>query len=155
MRIFAIFAALGVNILAFSWPAPALATPLNSWEHTCFKGEGSPGQVCTTELHTVYDGAEFVFYFARGPKGTAPLVAQGGELAFTAMTIAVDENEPVAADNCATGSCHFEAKKSKKLLRQFRKGQIAKIEIMGEGPDRLFDGTITLLGFTAAYQRYW
>ena len=110
MRLIAIFAALMVNVLALSWTSPVSATPLNSWEHTCFKGEGSPGQVCTTELHTVYEGEEFVFYFARGPKGAAPLVVQGGELAFTTMTITVDENEPVAADNCVIGSCHFEAR---------------------------------------------
>lgn len=154
MRTFAILAAVSAFLHALTLALPALANPMNSWEHTCFKGEESPGQICTTELRALYEGEEFVFYFARGPNGPVPLVALGGELPFTAMTVAVDDQEPVTADSCATGSCHFKAKKSKVLLRQFRKGKFAKIMILGEAAAPLFDGTITLLGFNAAYQRY-
>ena len=70
------------------------------------------------------------------------------------MTVRVDDQPPLATENCETGMCYFDVAKSKKLLRQFRRGRSARILIMGSGSRVLFDGEITLIGFTAAFRRY-
>ncbi len=146
--------ALGVILLCLLGPHQAAAVPLNSWEHYCFTDENEDGRVCTTELRAVYDDQEFVFYFARGPRGPVPLVVMGTQETLREMTVKVDDQAPLSTENCETGMCYFDVAKSKKLLRQFRRGRSARILILGSGSQVLFDDEITLIGFTAAFRRY-
>ena len=134
--------------------APAGATPLNSWEHHCTIDEDSGDKVCTTELRSRDRETEAIFYFARGPRGPVPFVALSEQQSFGALTVQVDDEKPVEADNCVDGICYFEVDKSRLLLRQFRSGRAAHITIHDRQGAELFDSDITLMGFSAAYKRY-
>jgi len=133
---------------------PLQATPLNSWEHHCIVEDDSDEEVCTTELRSQDRDTEAIFYFARGPKGPVPFVALSEHTAFGALTVQVDEEEPLVADSCKDGICFFEAEKSHQLLQQFRSGRAAHIVIDAPDGHNLFDADITLMGFSAAYKLY-
>jgi invasion protein IalB len=134
--------------------APATATPLDAWEMRCVSEDQSDQEICATEIHKTYGGRDFIFYFARGPKGPVPFVAVSEGAPFRRMSVKVDEETPIDADRCEQGMCFFKADKSKKLVQLFRKGKAAHIEIKGPEGVRLFDAEITLYGFTSAYKRY-
>ena len=148
-----VFAVVGLDP-GRGYLSPAIATPLDAWEMRCVSEDQSAEKICATEIHKSYDGRDFIFYFARGPKGPVPFVAVSEGAPFRRMSVRVDEETPINADRCEEGMCFFKAGKSKKLVQLFRKGKTAFIMI--EGPDRirLFDAEITLYGFTSAYKRY-
>ena len=131
-----------------------LATPLNAWEHRCISDDDSNEKVCATEFHTRFEERDFVFYFARGPAGPVPFVAQSDDAPFRRMTVKVDDEPDIDADRCEVGFCYFGAEKSRKLINLFRKGLKALVVIEGPGKNRLFDAPITLSGFSSAYKRY-
>jgi len=133
---------------------PLLATPLDSWEHHCIGEDNSDDQICTTELRSDDKGTEAIFYFARGPKGPAPFVASSESTAFGAMTVQVDDEEPLVADSCDDGICYYKAEKSERLLKLFRNGRTAHVVIDAPDGQNLFDADITLIGFSAAYKLY-
>ena len=134
--------------------APSMATPLDSWEHHCTVDEGTKEEVCTTEIRSRNKNTEAIFYFARGPRGPVPFVAHSEEQSFGALTVKVDDEEVMEADNCVDGICYFEEAKSRLLLRQFRGGRTAHVTIKDRQGRELFDAPITLMGFTSAYKRY-
>ncbi len=140
--------------LALSAIARLSATPFDSWEPHCYLDEGSQAKICTTELRAMADDREFVFYFARGPSGPVPLIAQADGLDLLDMTVTVDEEAPVVADRCEAALCVFESKKSRHLVRTFKKGRSVHVVIHGRDNRILFDQAITLVGFSAAYSRY-
>lgn len=131
-----------------------LATPLNAWEHRCVEEEDNSTRVCTTEIAMQYDEHDFLFYFARGPSGPIPFIVQSEGLDFQRMAVTVDDKDTLEADRCEVGVCFFEAQKSHKLIRLFRKGKAAHVLIEAAGSRVLFDAELTLTGFTAAYRRY-
>ena len=133
---------------------PAAATPLDAWEHRCFLDEEGETKVCATELHADYQGQDYIFYFARGPKGPVPFIAISQDQPFSRMTVKVDDQEPLETEACERGMCFFEEKKSHLLIKQFRAGAEAWVEIEGKAHEPLFARAITLKGFTSAYKLY-
>ncbi len=139
------------------WPSAipeGMATPLNAWEHRCVGEDDSAARVCTTEIVMRYHEHDFLFYFARGPAGPVPFIAQSDGLGFGRMVVTVDGKDVLEADRCEVGMCFFEERKSHKLIRLFRKGKTAHVLIEDLGSRTLFDAELTLTGFTAAYRRY-
>jgi invasion protein IalB len=132
----------------------SMATPLDSWEHHCTIDEGTKEAVCTTEIRSHDKKTEAIFYFARGPRGPVPFVAHSEEQSFGALTVKVDDEDVLEADNCVDGICYFEESKSRLLLRQFRGGRTAHVTIKDRQGRELFDAPITLMGFSAAYKLY-
>jgi hypothetical protein len=104
-----------------------MATPLNAWEHRCVEEDDS---------------------HARGPAGPVPFIAQSEGADFQRMVMTVDGKDVLEADRCEAGMCFYEAGKSHKLIRLFRKGKT------GVGGGVLINEELTLTGFTAAYRRY-
>ncbi len=133
--------------------ATSRATPLNSWEFQCIHDIESGSKVCTTEMHLMESGVEFVLYFAHTHKGTSPFVAIGDELPFQVMQVQVDDKEPILAETCETGTCFFDKSSSRLLLSQFKKGGTARITISAPN-NTLLDREVTLLGFSAAYGQF-
>jgi hypothetical protein len=131
-----------------------MATPLNAWEHRCVEEDDSQARICSTEIVLQYRGRDFVLYFARGPAGPVPFIAQSEGADFRRMVMTVDGKDILEADRCEAGMCFYEAGKSHKLIRLFRKGNTAHVLIEGVGGEVLISEELTLAGFTAAYRRY-
>jgi len=133
---------------------PAFATPLNAWEHLCITDAEDNSRLCTTEYHLMQDDQEFVLYFAHNPRGTSPFVVEGPEGLLQGVVVTVDDNDALTSSNCEPDLCFFEKEPSAALLKQFRRGKEARLEIMGVENQHILDHMITLLGFTAAYGQY-
>jgi invasion protein IalB len=154
--------------MAGSWPFLALvvlaglaplgeglrADELETWNFQCMEDEDSGEQICTTEIATSDDGADFLVYFVHHRGGKSPLVVTGDEQRFSGLTIKVDKKDPVQADKCDVGMCYFELEKSRLLLRQFRKGRSARLTIVDDRLEFILDKEITLRGFSAAYATF-
>ena len=132
----------------------ARADELEIWYYQCMEDEESSERICTTEIATSVDNQDFLVYFVHGKSGKSPLVVSGDEQKFASLTIRVDDRDAIEADNCDVGLCYFEIEKSKRLLKQFRKGRRARISILDDRFDTVLDTEITLRGFTASYARH-
>ncbi len=131
----------------------ARANEFEVWYSQCMEDEESSEKICTTEITTSSGDQDFVIYFVHRKDGGAPLVVAGDEQDFFSLTIRVDDKDAVEADECEVGWCYFEAEKSGRLLKQFRKGRRARISILDRDLDTILDTEITLRGFTASYAR--
>ncbi len=131
--------------------AGARASELEVWYYQCMVDEESSEKICTTEIATSSGDQDFIVYFVHNKVGASPLVVAGDEQKFSSLTIRVDDKDAVEADQCDVGWCYFEAKKSGKLLTQFRKGRRARVSILDDRLDTILDTEITLRGFTASY----
>ena len=145
---------VGFGFIAAFGAVQVKATPLNAWDLRCIKEDDSKQSVCSTEIHTRFNDKDFLFYFARGPVGPVPFIAHADNLHFSKMTVSVDDKAPLEADSCEIEICYYDRKKSRTLIKQFTRGQSAKIIILGPDGITHFDGTITLIGFSSAYKRY-
>lgn len=136
-------------------PPAVRANPINSWEHRCFSQEETTrDMVCATELRARDSDKEILLYFARGRSGPIPLVAQGENLPFSEMVVWVDDQSPVKADHCRDSLCYYEKEKAHRLIRQFKRGKSATVQITGPENHIVFQQDITLMGFTAAFGMY-
>lgn len=121
-----------------------------AWSYYCITDLETEEKICTTELTAADKEAEFVFYFAHRPEGTAPFVVVGAEEPLIDLVVQVDDKEAIAADVCEVGMCYFKEEKSKVLLGQFKKGRIAHVRIATRELEIRFNRPITLSGFSAA-----
>jgi hypothetical protein len=147
---------LATNVLALSvclLSAAAGADETGTWQYQCLGDEAAGATICTTEFATFEDGQEFVLYFVRNEKGPSPLVVSGEDEAMSGATVTVDKNDPIVAESCEDGACYFSPENSGILLKQFRKGRTAHVTILGEAQRVVFDRSVTLRGFSAAYAR--
>ena len=147
-----------VGILFALAMAVAFATGIRAnefevWYSQCMEDEENSEKICTTEITTSSGDRDFVIYFVHRKDGAAPLVVAGDEQEFSSLTIRVDKKDAIEADECEIGWCYFEAEKSRRLLKQFRKGRRARISILDRDLDIILDTEITLRGFTASYAR--
>ncbi len=133
--------------------AGARATELEVWYYQCMEDDESSEKICTTEIATSSGDQDFIVYFVHNKDGGSPLVVAGDEQRFSSLTIRVDDKDAIVADQCDIGWCYFEAEKSGKLLKQFRKGRRARVSILDDRLDTILDTVITLRGFTASYAR--
>ena len=144
-------------LLALACLAPlngrAHADELDIWYYQCMEDEESSERICTTEIATSFDNRDFLVYFVHGKGGKSPLVVSGDEQRFSTLTIRVDDRDAIEADKCDIGLCYFEVEKSKRLLKQFRKGRRARISILDDRFDTVLDTEITLRGFTASFAK--
>jgi len=129
------------------------ADELDIWYYQCMEDEENSERICTTEIATSFGNQDFLVYFVHGKGGNSPLVVSGDEQRFSTLTVRVDDRDAIEADNCDIGLCYFEVEKSKKLLKQFRKGRRARISILDDSFDTVLDTEITLRGFTASYAK--
>ncbi len=130
------------------------ATELDAWYYQCMEDKDSFETLCTTEIAISSGDQEFIVYFVHRKDGGSPLVVSGDEQRFSKLTIRTDDNDAIEADQCDVGWCYFEAEKSGRLLKQFRKGHRARVSILDHRLDTILDAEITLRGFTASYARY-
>jgi len=144
---------LALFALAFFVPfgAGARANELEVWYYQCMEDEDSSEKICTTEIATSSGDQDFIVYFVHNKDGESPLVVAGDEQIFSSLIIRVDDKEAIEADECDVGWCYFEAEKSGRLLKQFRKGHRARVSIKDDRLDTILDTEITLRGFTASY----
>jgi invasion protein IalB len=131
--------------------ASARANELEVWYYQCMEDEESSEKICTTEIATSSGDRDFIVYFVHNKDGGSPLVVSGDEQRFSSLTIRVDDKDAIAADECDVGWCYFEAEKSGRLLKQFRKGRRARVSILDDRLDTILDTEITLRGFSASY----
>ncbi len=131
--------------------AGARASELEVWYYQCMEDEESDERICTTEIAIGSGDRDFIVYFVHNKDGGSPLVVSGDEQRFSSLTIRVDDKEAIAADECDVGWCYFEAEKSGRLLKQFRKGRRARVSILDDRLDTILDTEITLRGFSASY----
>jgi invasion protein IalB len=124
------------------------------WYYQCMEDEETSEKICTTEIATSSGARDFLIYFVHNEGGKSPLVVTGGEERFSGLTVKVDKEDPVEADQCDVGICYFEVEKSRLLLRQFRKGRRARISIINDQLDFILDSDITLRGFSASYAKH-
>ena len=124
------------------------------WYYQCMEDEESSEKICTTEIATTSGYEDFVIYFVHRKDGGAPLVVAGDEQKFSNLIIKVDDKDAVEADVCDVGWCYFEAEKSGRLLKQFRRGRRARISILDHSLQTILDTEITLRGFTASYAKH-
>ena len=140
---------------ALAWFGPldagARANELEVWYYQCMEDEESSEKICTTEIATSSGDQDFIIYFVHNKDGGSPLVVAGDEQKFASLTIRVDDEDAIEADECDVGWCYFEAEKSGRLLQQFRKGRRARVSILDDRLDTILDTVITLRGFTASY----
>ncbi len=148
-RILALFALAVFVVLG----AGAGANEFEVWYYQCMEDEESSEKICTTEIATSSGDEDFVIYFVHRKKGVAPLVVAGEEQTFSSLIIQVDDKDTIEADQCDVGWCYFEAEKSGKLLKQFRRGRRARISILDHRLETILDTEITLRGFTASYAK--
>ena len=148
--------ALASTVFLFCLAVPAQGTPLNAWELRCVQDDEDGTKLCAVELHAQEHGRDFIFYFARGRRGPVPFVAATTVVSppFFEMEVAVDGEAPLQADFCEKDVCYYAEKKSRRLIRLFKKGRAAHITIRDPSAKKLFDSVITLAGFSAAYKRY-
>ncbi len=132
----------------------ARATELDVWYYQCMEDEDSSEKLCTTEIAISSGNQDFIVYFVHRKDGGSPLVVSGDEQRFSNLTIRTDDNDAIEADQCDVGWCYFEAEKSGRLLKQFRKGRRARVSILDHRLDTILDAEITLRGFTASYTRH-
>ncbi len=131
----------------------ARATELDVWYYQCIEDEDSSEKLCTTEITTSSGDQDFIVYFVHRKDGGSPLVVSGDEQRFSKLTIRTDNNDAIEADQCDVGWCYFEAEKSVRLLKQFRKGRRARASIIDDRLDTILDTEITLRGFSASYAK--
>lgn len=124
------------------------------WIYQCMEDEDSDEKICTTEISTSTDNQDFLIYFVHNKGGKSPLVVTGEDQEFATLTIRVDKEDPIEADECGVGLCFFQVEKSRVLLRQFRKGRRARISIVDDGLDFILDKNITLRGFSATFAKH-
>jgi invasion protein IalB len=129
------------------------ANELEVWYYQCMEDEESSEKICTTEIATSSGDRDFIVYFVHNKVGGSPLVVAGDEQNFSSLIIRVDDKDAIEADQCDVGWCYFEAEKSGKLLKQFRKGRRARVSILDDRLDTILDTEITLRGFTASYAK--
>lgn len=145
-------------LFVLAWLVPlsggARANELEVWYYQCMEDEESFEKICTTEIATSAGDQDFLVYFVHGKGGKSPLVVSGDEQKFSSLTIQVDDKDAIEADQCDVGWCYFEAEKSGRLLKQFRKGRRARVSILDERLDTILDASITLRGFTASYAKH-
>ncbi len=133
--------------------AGARANELEVWYYQCMVDEESSEKICTTEIATSSGDEDFIVYFVHRTEGGSPLVVAGDEQRFSNLIIQVDDKDAIEADECDIGWCYFEAEKSGRLLKQFRKGRRARISILDDRLDTILDTVITLRGFTASFAK--
>ncbi len=145
-------------LLALACLAPldgrARADEPDIWYYQCMEDEENSERICTTEIVTSFDNQDFLIYFVHGKGGKSPLVVSGDEQRFSSLTIWVDDRDAIEADKCEIGLCYFEVEKSKRLLKQFRKGRRARISILDDRFDTVLETEITLRGFTASFAKH-
>ena len=145
-------------LFALVWFGPleggARAHELEVWYYQCMEDEESFEKICTTEIVTSSGDQDFIIYFVHNKVGGSPLVVAGDEQRFASLTIRVDDEAAIEADECDVGWCYFEAEKSGRLLTLFRKGYRARVSILDDRLDTILDTEITLRGFSASYARY-
>jgi hypothetical protein len=129
------------------------ANELEVWYYQCMEDEESSEKICTTEIATSSGDGDFIIYFVHRKDGVSPLVVAGDEQEFSSLIIRVDDKDAIEADECDVGWCYFEAEKSGRLLKQFRKGRRARVSILDHRLDTILDTEITLRGFTASYAK--
>ena len=129
------------------------ANELEVWYYQCMEDEESSEKICTTEIATSSGDRDFIIYFVHRKDGVSPLVVAGDEQEFSSLIIRVDDKDAIEADECDVGWCYFEAEKSGRLLKQFRKGRSARVSILDHRLDTILDTEITLRGFTASYAK--
>ena len=129
------------------------ANELEVWYYQCMEDEESSEKICTTEIATSSGDRDFIIYFVHRKDGVSPLVVAGDEQEFSSLIIRVDDKDAIEADECDVGWCYFEAEKSGRLLKQFRKGRRARVSILDHRLDTILDTEITLRGFTASYAK--
>jgi invasion protein IalB len=129
------------------------ANELEVWYYQCMEDEESSEKICTTEIATSSGDQDFIIYFVHRKDGVSPLVVAGDEQEFSSLIIRVDDKDAIEADECDVGWCYFEAEKSGRLLKQFRKGRRARVSILDHRLDTILDTEITLRGFTASYAK--
>ncbi len=134
--------------------AGARANELEVWYYQCMEDEESSEKICTTEIATSSGNQDFIVYFVHNKVGGSPLVVSGDDQRFTSLTIRVDDKDAIEADECDVGLCYFEAEKSGRLLKQFRKGRRARVSILDDRLDTILDTEITLRGFTASFAKH-
>ena len=142
-------------LIALAWFGPldagARATEFEVWYYQCMEDEESAEEICTTEIATSSGDQDFIVYFVHNKDGVSPLVVAGDEQRFSSLTLRVDDQDAIEADECDVGWCYFEAEKSGRLLALFRKGSRARVSILDDRLDTILDTEITLRGFTAIY----
>ena len=145
-------------LLALACLAPldgrARADEPDIWYYQCMEDEENSDRICTTEIVTSFDNQDFLIYFVHGKGGKSPLVVSGDEQRFSTLTIWVDDRDAIEADKCEIGLCYFKVEKSKRLLKQFRKGRHARILILDDRFDTVLETKITLRGFTASFAKH-
>ncbi len=129
------------------------ANELEVWYYQCMEDEESSEKICTTEIATSSGDRDFIIYFVHRKDGVSPLVVASDEQEFSSLIIRVDDKDAIEADECDVGWCYFEAEKSGRLLKQFRKGRRARVSILDRRLDTILDTEITLRGFTASYAK--
>jgi hypothetical protein len=129
------------------------ANELEVWYYQCMEDEESSEKICTTEIATSSGDQDFIIYFVHRKDGVSPLVVAGDEQEFSSLIIRVDDKDAIEADECDVGWCYFEAEKSGRLLKQFRKGRRARVSILDHRLDTILDTEITLRGFPASYAK--
>lgn len=139
--------------LLVSLDAGARANEFEVWYYQCMVDEESSEKICTTEIATSSGDEDFIVYFVHRKEGVSPLVVAGDEQRFSNLIIQVDDKDAIEADECDIGWCYFEAEKSDRLLKQFRKGRRARISILDDRLDTILDTVITLRGFTASFAK--
>jgi invasion protein IalB len=139
--------------LLVSLDAGARANELEVWYYQCMVDEESSEKICTTEIATSSGDEDFIVYFVHRKEGVSPLVVAGDEQRFSNLIIQVDDKDAIEADECDIGWCYFEAEKSDRLLKQFRKGRRARVSILDDRLDTILDTEITLRGFTASFAK--
>jgi len=149
-RVWGLFALAAFVVLGTG----AGANEFEVWYYQCMEDEESSEKICTTEIATSSGNEDFVIYFVHRKKGVAPLVVAGDEQTFSTLIIKVDDKDIIEADECDIGWCYFEAEKSGKLLKQFRRGRRARISILDHRLETILDTEITLRGFTASYAKH-
>ena len=153
MAVFSRVSALFTLACLVALDAGARANELEVWNYQCMEDEESSEKICTTEIATSSGDQDFIIYFVHRKDGVSPLVVAGDEQKFSSLIIRVDDKDAVEADECDVGWCYFEAEKSGRLLKQFRKGRRARVSILDHRLDTILDTEITLRGFTASYAK--
>ena len=134
-------------------PADAGTGEFEIWYYQCMEDEESSEKICTTEIATSSGDRDFIIYFVHNKHGGSPLVVAGDDQKFSSLIIRVDDKDAIEADECDVGWCYFEAEKSVRLLKQFRKGRRARVSILDDRLDTILDTEITLRGFSASYAK--
>jgi invasion protein IalB len=135
--------------------AAAQITEPETWRFQCMTDSHSEEQeICTTEIMASQDGDDFLIYFVHADKGTPPLVVDGAEVPFRAAVITVDDEDPISTGRCEVGLCYYDTEASRVLLKQFRKGLKARVQVETNDESLRLDREITLRGFSATYDKY-